>query len=112
MDRDRKRVKMEKEDDEEEKMEKLYTVLKNAREMRKYVNSSMEKKRQEEEEGARVRRFPSFQPEDFIFMNKAEANNIEKAANESSSASNEYDGSKEKQEGSETNVCLDLNLSL
>ncbi|KAG7596413.1 NPR1/NH1-interacting protein [Arabidopsis suecica] len=94
MDRDRKRVKMEKEDDEEEKMEKLYTVLKNARER------------------ARVRRFPSFQPEDFIFMNKAEANNIEKAANESSSASNEYDGSKEKQEGSETNVCLDLNLSL
>ncbi|KAG7528136.1 NPR1/NH1-interacting protein [Arabidopsis thaliana x Arabidopsis arenosa] len=110
MDRDRKRVKIE-EEDEEEKMEKLYTVLKNAREMRKYVISSMENKRQEEER-ARIRRFPSFQPEDFIFMNKAETNNIEKAANESSSASNEYDGSKEKQDGSETNICLDLNLSL
>lgn len=111
MDRDRKKVKMEKEEDEEEKMAKLYTFLKNAREMRKYVTSSMEKKRQEEER-ARVRRFPSFQPEDFIFMNEAEANNKEKAADASSSSASNECGSKEKQDGSETNVCLDLNLSL
>ncbi|XP_019098910.1 PREDICTED: LOW QUALITY PROTEIN: protein NIM1-INTERACTING 3-like [Camelina sativa] len=110
MDRDRKKVKMEKEEDEEEKMEKMYTFLKNAREMRKYVISSIEKTRQEEER-ARVCRFPSFQPEDFVFMNGAEAKNKEKAADISSSASNEY-GSKEQQDGSETDVCLDLNLSL
>ncbi|KAL1195341.1 Protein NIM1-INTERACTING 3 [Cardamine amara subsp. amara] len=109
MDRDRKRIKMEKEEDEEKNMEKLYTVLKNAREMRKYVISSMETKRQEEER-ARVQRFPSFQPEDFIFMNGVEANNHEKAANASSSTSKYV--SKEEQEGSEINICLDLNLSL
>ncbi|EOA37271.1 hypothetical protein CARUB_v10010860mg [Capsella rubella] len=109
MDRDRKKVKTEKEEDEEEKIDKLYTFLKNAREMRKYLISSMEKKRQEEER-ARVRRFPSFQPEDFIFMNETEANNKEIAADTSSSASNEY-GSKEKQDGSGTDICLDLNLS-
>ena len=73
--------------------------------------SSMEKKRQEEER-ARVHRFPSFQPEDFIFNNEAEANNNENAAgNASSSTSNKY-GSKEEKEEAETNVCLDLNLSL
>lgn len=92
------------------KKEKLYTLLKNAREMRKNMISSMEKKRQEEER-ARVRRFPSFQPEDFIFMHEAETNNNENAADASSSASNKY-ASKEKQEKSETNICLDLNLSL
>ena len=97
--RDRKKMKMEKQ--EEEKMEKLYTLLKNAREMRKHVISSMEKKRQEEER-ARVHRFPSFQPEDFIFNNEAEANNNENAAgNASSSTSNKY-GSKEEKEEAET----------
>lgn len=109
MDRDRKRVKMEKEEDEEENMAKLYTVLKNAREMRKYVISSMEKKIQEEER-ARVRRFPSFQPEDFIFMNEVEANKNKNAANASSSTAKYV--SKEEQEGSETTICSDLNLSL
>ncbi|CAH8357791.1 unnamed protein product [Eruca vesicaria subsp. sativa] len=100
-DRDRKKMKMDKEEDE--KMEKLYTLLKNAREMRKHVISSMEKKRLEEEERARVHRFPTFQPEDFIFKNEAEAKNNENAAGSaSSSASN-----KEKEEA-ETNVCLDL----
>ena len=63
--------------------------------------SSMEKKRQEEER-ARVHRFPSFQPEDFIFNNEAEANNNENAAgNASSSTSNKY-GSKEEKEEAET----------
>ena len=63
-------------------------------------------------ERARVHRFPSFQPEDFIFKNESEANNNENAAgNASSSASNKY-GSKEEKEIAETNVCLDLNLSL
>ncbi|CAN7036000.1 unnamed protein product [Brassica rapa subsp. trilocularis] len=51
-------------------------------------------------------------PEDFIFKNESEANNNENAAgNASSSASNKY-GSKEEKEIAETNVCLDLNLSL
>ncbi|KAF2588153.1 hypothetical protein F2Q70_00039852 [Brassica cretica] len=100
---------MEKEEDE--KMEKLYTLLKNAREMRKHVISSMEKKRQEEER-ARVHRFPSFQPGDFIFKNETKVSDNENAAsNASSSTSNKY-GSKEEKEEAETNVYLDLNLSL
>ncbi|KAG2320075.1 hypothetical protein Bca52824_013288 [Brassica carinata] len=108
-DRDRKKMKMDKEEDE--KMEKLYTLLKNAREMRKHVISSMEKKRQEEER-ARIHRFPSFRTEDFIFKNKTETNNNENAAaNASTSASSKY-GSKEEKEEAETNVYLDLNLSL
>ncbi|XP_018451097.1 protein NIM1-INTERACTING 3 [Raphanus sativus] len=107
--RDRKKMKMEKE--EEEKMEKLYILLKNAREMRTYVISSMEKKRQEEER-ARIHRFPSFQPEDFIFKNETEANNNEKAAANASSSASNKNGSKEAKEEAETNVCLDLNLSL
>ncbi|CAF2260341.1 BnaA08g26440D [Brassica napus] len=59
-------------------------------------------------------------PEDFIFKNESEANNNENAAgNASSSASNKqwrsqkiFYGSKEEKEIAETNVCLDLNLSL
>ncbi|KAG2320076.1 hypothetical protein Bca52824_013289 [Brassica carinata] len=79
--------------------------------MRKHVISSMEKKRQEEER-ARVHRFPSFQPGDFNFKNGTEASNNENAeGNANSSATNKY-GSKEEKEEAETNVCLDLNLSL
>ncbi|KAG2319380.1 hypothetical protein Bca52824_012593 [Brassica carinata] len=99
-DRDRKKMKMDKEEDE--KMEKLYTLLKNAREMRKHVISSMEKKRQEEER-ARIHRFPSFRTEGFIFKNKTETNNNENAAvNASTSAASKY-GSKEEKEEAETN---------